>query len=166
MSVEPKTYNVVSTRVFDAPIEKVWKAWSESEQVKQWWGPTGFTCPVANMDFRVGGRTLVGMRAPAEYGGMDMFNTWTYTKIEPYERLEFTNNFSDKDGNKIKPAEIGLEAGIPDDVPHVITFKTVEGNKTEMTVTEYGYTEQQAHDLSKGGLEQCLDKMAASFAVA
>jgi uncharacterized protein YndB with AHSA1/START domain len=45
------THNMVVTRSFDAPVEQVWKAWSESEQVKRWWGPTGFTCPVAKMDF-------------------------------------------------------------------------------------------------------------------
>jgi len=80
------TKNMVLTRTFDAPLEKVWQAWSDAELVKQWWGPQGFTCPVADMDFREGGTSLVCMRAPAEYGGQDMYNTWTYTKIMPMQR--------------------------------------------------------------------------------
>jgi uncharacterized protein YndB with AHSA1/START domain len=158
-----KTYDVVVTRVFDAPVEQVWKAWSESEQVMRWWGPAGFTSPQAKMDFRVGGKSLVCMRAPKEFGGQDMFNTWTYQKIDPLERIEFILNFSDKEGNKLNPAKIGLPPGIPEDVPHVITFRKLADNKTEMTVTEYGYASPETVNISKLGLEQCLDKMAASF---
>ena len=47
---------------------------------------------------------------------------------------------------------------------HVITFKAAGDNRTEMTVTEYGYTSDQAHDLSKSGLEQCLDNIDAVLA--
>jgi uncharacterized protein YndB with AHSA1/START domain len=81
----------------------------------------------------------------------------------PNERIEYTFNFADKDGNKLTPAQIGVPPGVPEDGHHVITFKALAGNRTEMTMTEHGYTSAQAHDLSKAGLEQCLDKMAASF---
>ena len=67
MSTEPKKRDVIVTRVFDAPVEQVWNAWVEPEMVKQWWGPTGFTCPLAEMDFREGGTSLVCMRAPKEF---------------------------------------------------------------------------------------------------
>ena len=67
----------------------------------QWWGPEGFTCPVAKMDFREGGTSLVCMRAPKEFGGQDMYNTWSYRKIVPLERIEYILNFTDKDGEKI-----------------------------------------------------------------
>jgi len=129
----------------------------------RWWGPTGFTSPMAKMDFRVGGRSLVCMRAPKEFGGQDMFNTWTYQKIDSLERIEFILNFSDKDGNKLSPAKMGLPPGIPEDVPHVIVFRKLGENKTEMTVTEFGYASQETVNMSKAGLEQCLDKMATSF---
>ena len=45
---------MVVTRVFDAPRELVWKAWTDPKYVMQWWGPKGFTAPVCQMDFRVG----------------------------------------------------------------------------------------------------------------
>jgi uncharacterized protein YndB with AHSA1/START domain len=158
------TRNLVVTRIFDAPIEKVWKAWTDPGYVMRWWGPKGFTSPLAIMDFREDGTSLVCMRAPKEYGGQDLYNTWTYQKIVPLQRIEFILNFSDKDGGKLDPAKMGMPAGIPKDVPHVITFRTAGDTRTEMTVTEYGYTSDQAHDISKAGLEQCLDKMAVIFA--
>jgi uncharacterized protein YndB with AHSA1/START domain len=159
-----ETYDVVVTRVLDAPVEEVWKAWSDPAYVMRWWGPTGFTSPSAEMDFRVGGASLVCMRAPAEYGGQDFYNTWTYTTIDPHERIEFVSNFADEDGTHIDRAAMGMPPGVPFDVPHVITFEAAGEGRTEMTVTEHGYTTEQARDLSRAGMEQCLDKMAAIFA--
>ncbi len=155
--------DLVVTRVFAAPIELVWKAWTDPEHVMRWWGPDGFTSPVAKIDFREGGRSLVCMRSPE---GQDLYNTWTYRKIVPMQQIEFILNFADKDGKRVAPVTMGLPPDIPQDVRHVVTFKAMGDNKTEMTVTEFGYTSDQTFDLSKAGLEQCLDKMAASFAKA
>src|SRR5258705_5541695 len=102
-------------RVFDAAPEKLWNAWSEDYLVKQWWGPKGFTCPVANVNFKEGGTTLVCMRAPKEFGGQDIYNTWSYQRIVPLTRIEYILNFTDKDGNKLDPAAIGMPPGIPKD---------------------------------------------------
>lgn len=153
------TKDLTVTRTFDAPVEKVFKAWSESDLVKKWWQPDGFTTPVANMNFKEGEKSLLCMRSP---DGHDMYNTWTYSKIVPNERIEFVLNFSDKDGNKLDPAKIGMPPGIPADVRHVITFRSAGDNKTEMTVTEYGYTVAEVVEMSKAGLEQCLNKMATA----
>ena len=158
-----QTRNMTVTRTFDAPVEAVWKHWSDSDKVMKWWGPKGFTSPLAKIDFREGGVSLVCMRAPKEFGGFDMYNTWTYKKIVPHERIELVLNFSDKDGNKFDPAKLGLPPGIPADVPHVITFKSLGPNKTELTIVESGYTTDQAVEISKSGMEECLDKMALSL---
>jgi uncharacterized protein YndB with AHSA1/START domain len=155
--------DVVVTRVFEAPVERVWQAWVEPEMVKQWWGPDGFTCPLAEMDVREGGKSLVCMRAPAEFGGQDMYSTWAYTKIVPRQWIEYTFNFADQDGRKLTPAQAGIPDGVPEDGQNVVKFKALGGQRTEMTVTEHGYTSEQAHDISKLGLEQCLDKMAESL---
>jgi uncharacterized protein YndB with AHSA1/START domain len=58
-----ETFDVVVTRILDAPIEEAWKAWSDPGYVTRWWGPAGFTSPSAEMDFRVGGASLVCMCA-------------------------------------------------------------------------------------------------------
>jgi uncharacterized protein YndB with AHSA1/START domain len=159
-----QTFDVVVTRIFDAPVEEVWKAWSDPAYVTRWWGPAGFTSPSAEMVFRVGGASLVCMRAPTEYGGQDMYHTWTYTRIDPHERIEFVSNFASEDGTHLDPAAMGMPPGVPHDVPHEIVFKTAGDRGTEMTVTEHGYTTERARDLSHTGMEQCLDKMAAMFA--
>jgi uncharacterized protein YndB with AHSA1/START domain len=164
-STQTTQRDVVITRRFDAPIELVWKAWYEPESVKRWWGPQGFTCPVARMDFREGGTSLVCMRAPKEFGGQDYYNSWSYQKIVPLERIEYILYFVDENGKRIDPTSIGLPAGMPQEVQNLVTFKRA-GSQTELTVTEYGYPSDQIADLSKAGMEQCLDKMAAIFATA
>jgi pimeloyl-ACP methyl ester carboxylesterase/uncharacterized protein YndB with AHSA1/START domain len=155
--------DLVITRTFDAPVEEVWKAWSESEYIKQWWGPHGFTAPVAGIDFREGGTSLLAMSNP-DFG--TFYNTWTYTKIEPMKRIEFIHRFSDENGTTLTPSEAGLPMpdGIPDEVPHVVTFRPLDGNRTELTVKEFGYTTSHAAELSKMGMEQCLEKMADIYA--
>lgn len=105
-----------------------------------------------------------GACAPAEFGGRDLSHTWPYTRIDPYERIEFVSNFADTDRTHLDPAAMGMPPRVPRDVRHVITFKSVGDARTEMTVTEYGYTTEQARDISRAGMDQCLDKMAAMFA--
>jgi uncharacterized protein YndB with AHSA1/START domain len=155
------TKNMILTRLFKAPVEQVWNAWRDPEQVKQWWGPNGFTCPVAEIDFREGGRSLVCMRAPAEFGGQDLYNTWTYARIVPMQTIEFIQHFTDADGNRIEPASIGLPPDIPAEVPHVLVFRPLDAGQTDFTVTEYGYESDQTVEMSRMGMAQCLDKMAA-----
>jgi uncharacterized protein YndB with AHSA1/START domain len=104
-----------------------------------------------------------GRTSGGSYGGQDLYHTWTYTRIDPHARIEFISNFADKDGTHLDPAAMGMPPGVPHDVAQVITFKAAGDKRTEMTVTEYGYTTGQARDLSRAGMEQCLDKMAASF---
>lgn len=155
------SFDVVVTRTFDAPRERVWRAWSEAEEVMTWWGPQGFTSPSCRMDFREGGTTLVCMRSDQ---GWELYNTWTYRSIEPLERIEFDQGFADAEGNALVPAELGLPPGIPDVVHHVVSLSAIDDYTTELTVHEHGYPDIQTMELSKAGMEQCLDKMAASLA--
>ncbi len=161
ISSRAATHDLAVTRVLDAPVEEAWKAWTEPEYVMRWWGPTGFTSPRAKLDVREGGTSLVCMRAPAEYGGQDMYNTWTYRAVVPPERLEFELRFTDADGAPLDEASI--PPGVPSEVPHVVTLRPLEGGRTELAVQEFGYATAEARDISRAGLEQCLDKMAALY---
>jgi len=154
-----KKRDLVVSRLFDAPLELVWKAWTEPEHVMRWWGPNYFTSPTCEIDFREGGTSLVCMRSP---DGQDFYNTWTYRKIVPMQQIEFIQNLADKDGKRADPVKVGLRADFPQDVRTVITFKAV-GDKTELTMTEYGFPDTQMFELAELGLHQTLDKMAASF---
>ena len=152
--------DLVVVRTFEAPVAKVWQAWVDPELVKRWWGPTGWTCPLARMDVRPGGISLVCMRSP---DGFDMYSTWAYTKVRPQAYFEYVFNLADENGNKLDPAVFGFPPDFPRDARHDVVFTALGKGRTEMTMTEYGYTNDQLFDLSKAGLEQTLGKMAAIF---
>ena len=111
------------------------------------------------MDFRVGGTTLVSMKSP-DFG--ELFNTWTYSRIEPMRRIEFVVRFADGEGNRIEPSAMGLPPDVPSEVPHMVTFDDLGDGRTEMSITESGYTTQQSLEMSKAGQEQVVNKLAAS----
>lgn len=156
--------DLVIIRVFDAPIEAVWKAWTDPEQVMRWWGPTGFTSPSCKIDFREGGKFIFHMRAPKDFqGGQDFYTSGVYKKIVPLKLIEFTQGLSDKDGNRIDPATMGMPPDFPKEIPSALAFKRV-GDKTELTATEYGWTVGQMREMSESGLKECLDKLAEVLA--
>ena len=163
-----KTRDLTVTRIFDAPVELVWQAWTESEYVMKWWGPDHFTSPSARMDIRVGGASIVCMRAPKEFGGMDMYSTWVYREIAPMRRIEFVQNMSDEHGNLIDPATLGLPPEFPRDIRTVVEFRDLGDSRTELTVTEYNLptADTEMGRNAELGLNQTLDKMAAIFAKA
>lgn len=159
------TRDLVVTRVFAAPVDLLWKAWTDPEYVMLWWGPEHVTSPSAKMDFREGGTSLVCMRAPEDFGGQDMYSTWVYQKIVPLERIEFIQNLADKDGNQIDPANLGLPPEFPRDTRTIVIFKDLGNGKTEMTVTEYNMptADTEMGKNAELGLNQSLDKMAVSL---
>jgi len=77
----------VLTRVFDAPRDRVWKAWTEPARFAQWWGPKDFTNPVCRIDLRPGGAYYASMRSPE---GIDHPCHGEYLEIVPPERLVMT----------------------------------------------------------------------------
>lgn len=150
------------TRIFNASVEEVWKVWTKPEYVRQWWGPDNFICPFAEINFKEGSTSLVSMQAPKEFGGQVHYNTWSYTKIVHLQRIEFVMNLADKDGKKQKPTDVGMPNYFPEDIKTVVTFKAINPNETEMTVTEYADFGQMTH-FAKLGLEQALDKAALLY---
>lgn len=59
MSDTDKKHDLVIKRIVDAPLERVWKAWTDPAQVQRWWGPKDYTSPSCKLDLRVGGRYLL-----------------------------------------------------------------------------------------------------------
>ncbi|MGI0091490.1 MAG: SRPBCC family protein [Nitrososphaerales archaeon] len=144
-------------------MRAVWNAWVDPELVMKWWGPYRFTCPSADMHFHEGGTPLVCTRAPEEFGGQDIYSTWTYTKIVPMKRIAYIHNLADKSGSRVDPVKMGMPPDFPQDQLHVIVFNELSDAKTEVSVTEFGWTIGQMMDFSKMGMEQCLDKMARAL---
>jgi len=85
----------VYTRVFDAPRELVWKAWTDREHLMRWFGPKGFTLPVCSLDLRPGGVFHYCLRSA---DGKEMWGKWIFQEIVPPEKLVLIASFSDANG--------------------------------------------------------------------
>ena len=118
----PKEREITITRIFDAPRQLVWKAWTEPKHLAQWWGPKNFSNPVCEVVARVGGKWRIVMRAP---DGQEYPCGGVYHEILEPERLAFTNIAIDAEGN-----------------PIIDGFTTVlfaeEGGKTKITLHTRG----------------------------
>lgn len=132
--------NVVTiTRIFDAPVEEVWKYWTKPEYFKKWWGPKDFTCPAAEIDFRVGGKHLSCMRGEGAPGApvQDFWSTGTYKEIIPMKKIVVTDSFADERGDIVPSTHYGME-GFPLEMLVTIEFEEIEGGKTKMILTHSG----------------------------
>ncbi len=87
---------ITVTRYFNASPEQVWRAWTESELLDQWWAPKPWKAETKTMDFSEGGHWLYAMVGP---NGERHWATISFTKIETGKRFEVMNNFCDEEGN-------------------------------------------------------------------
>jgi uncharacterized protein YndB with AHSA1/START domain len=122
-----KSEPFVISRVFDAPREHVWKAWTEAAQLKQWWGPAGFKVHTCKVDLRPGGVFLYGMTTP---DGKDMWGRFVYREIQAPKKLVFIVSFSDPRGGVTRHP---WSADWPLQTLSTVTFEE-QGRKTKVTV--------------------------------
>jgi uncharacterized protein YndB with AHSA1/START domain len=141
------------TRLIDAPREKLFRAWTDPELLKQWFAPLPWTTPKAELDVRPGGANLVVMRGP---DGNEFPNRGVYLEIVPNERLVFTDAYS--------------EAWQPSEKPFmtvILTFED-EGGKTRYTarVRHWTVADREAHEKMgfHAGWGICADQLAALVA--
>jgi uncharacterized protein YndB with AHSA1/START domain len=156
-----ETERMVVTRIFDAPRELVWKAWTDPKYVMQWWGPKGCTAPVCKMDFRVGGKFLICMRTP---DGQEGWNGGEYHEIIPHEKIVSSMYFADAEGNRIDPAELELEHEAIEGAHDVVLFEDLGNGRTKLT---FMGNETMRNAIESGQLEgwkEILDKVAAIVA--
>lgn len=142
---------VVIERIFDAPQDLVWTLWTDPDHFKNWYGPTGFSIPVAEMDVQVGGKRRVCMASPD--GSMTMWTTGKFTVVDPTDKLAYTESISDKDDNIIS------QDGVPD-VTEVTVLLEAMDNRTKMTLTHAGIP---ADSPGKSGWEMAFDKLDAQI---
>jgi len=82
----PPDRDVVITRLFDAPRERIWAAWTDPEQIVKWWGPRGFSLTIHEMDVRPGGVWRSTMHGP---DGTDYLNDCVFTEVVPPARIAY-----------------------------------------------------------------------------
>lgn len=94
---DPSGKKLMITRSFDAPVEKVWKAWTEAELLDKWWAPRPYRAETKSMDFRVGGTWMYAMVGPE---GDKQWCRVDFTAIEEGKSFSADNAFCDEEGNK------------------------------------------------------------------
>ncbi len=142
----------VVEQILDAPADLVWQMWTNSDHFKQWYGPKGFSIPVAHLDVRVGGKRHVCMEMPSPNGPKQMWSIGEHLEIIPNQRLIYTESPSDADGNVIDPAAMGMP-GFPAVTQVTIVLEAI-GNQTKMTLTHVGVPAQASN-----GWGQAFSKM-------
>jgi uncharacterized protein YndB with AHSA1/START domain len=136
MTVKEK--DLVLKRVFNAPRERVWKAWTDPKRLAQWWGPAGFTNPVCEVDVRPGGAIRIDMRGP---GGTVYPMTGVYREVVAPERLVFTVSALDEKGSPLF------------EVLNTVTFAK-QGGKTLLTVRAQVVDKAAGADAYLEGMEE------------
>ena len=147
---------IVIGRIFDAPRDLVWRAWTDPEQLLRWWGPKTFTCPVFQMDLRVGGRYLYCMRSPE---GVDYWGTGEFREIVPLARLVWTDSFADAQGNVVPATHYGMSADFPLELLVTVAFETFGKAQTRLTLRHEGLPAGEMSDMTAAGWRESFDKL-------
>jgi uncharacterized protein YndB with AHSA1/START domain len=158
MNIPAQTVSVadrelILTRLVDAPREKLYRAWTDPALLKQWFAPEPWSTPVAELDVRVGGASLVVMRGP---DGNEFPNRGVYLEVAPNERLVFTDAYA--------------SAWEPSEKPFmtvILTFEDEDG-KTRYTARVRHWTIEDRKTHETMGFDQgwgkCTDQLAALVA--
>jgi uncharacterized protein YndB with AHSA1/START domain len=125
-----KTTEFVITRVFDAPRDLVWKAWTEPEHLAEWWGPKGCAVRVVKLDVRPGGTFHYAMQFKP---GHDMWGRFVYREIAAPSRLVYVSSFSDEKGGITRAPFSQLNDTWPLEVLNTLTLSE-RGGKTTITL--------------------------------
>jgi uncharacterized protein YndB with AHSA1/START domain len=140
---------IVVRRVFDAPREEVWRAWTESERLATWWGPRGWSTPPGKieMDVRPGGR----FRATSfsDEDGTEMTQEGGYREVVEPERLVF-----------VEAGEGAWHSG----AVTTVTFADLGGGRTEVVLRATIRTTGEERDAAEAGLAGAFDRLAEHLA--
>jgi uncharacterized protein YndB with AHSA1/START domain len=137
------------SRIFDAPRDLVFKAWTEPEHMVKWFGPQGFTSTVLRSELRPGGSYRVKMQEP---NGSDHFLQGVYQEIVVPARLVSTFAWADAAGNQIRPETI-------------LTLTLEElGTKTKLTLHQAVFESVTACDEHRSGWTSSFERLAEYLA--
>jgi uncharacterized protein YndB with AHSA1/START domain len=138
------------TRVFNAPRDLVFAAWTQPEQLAAWWGPKGFVNIECAMEVRPGGAWFRRMRSPE---GELFTKRGVYREVTPPERLVFTYVNEAADGTLEQETLV------------TVTFEA-EGARTRLTLRHTGFESEASRDSHEGGWSSCMERFAGHLAAA
>ncbi len=132
--------SIVITRVFAAPVERIFAAWTEPDLLKQWMGPGEVTVSIAEVDLKVGGSYTLVMNDPK---GATHIPSGTYEEIVLNEKLAFSWSWTDSE----EVTQVSIE------------LRKIDAGETELTLTHTGFAEAGVRDHHEEGWNGCLDKL-------
>ncbi|MGD9845212.1 MAG: SRPBCC family protein [Variibacter sp.] len=146
----PSDQEVMLTRVFDAPRQMVFDAFTKPELLKRWFGPRGWSLSQCEVDLKVGGKWRFVLRSPE---GQEMGMSGVWRELQPYDRMVHTESFDDFPGES-----------------QVTTVLTEKDGKTTLQATVL-YASKKVRDavIASGmehGAAESYDKLDAMFATA
>jgi len=133
-----KKKKLIIDRTFNAPIDKVWAAFTNPEILAKWWSPAGMMNYHTSTDVREGGEFRY------------CFESSVYQTINEPTYLSYIDNFTDSDGTPVPPAHYGIPGDVP--VPTLVEFVfTAKGDKTDMRITgENPYDDSMTENMTQG----------------
>jgi uncharacterized protein YndB with AHSA1/START domain len=146
----PSDQEVMLTRVFDAPRQMVFDAFTKPELLKRWFGPRGWSLSQCEVDLKVGGQWRFVLRSPE---GQEMGMSGVWRELQPYDRMVHTESFDDFPGES--------------QVTTVLTEK--DGKTTLQATVRYASKEVRDAVIASGmehGAAESYDKLSEMFATA
>jgi uncharacterized protein YndB with AHSA1/START domain len=145
---EATAQEITITRTYDAPRELLWRAWTEPEELAQWWGPPGWTTPLdsVTMDVRPGGAFRL---TSVDDQGVEMPVVGTYREVVQPERIVLE-----------EPAEEAWHEGSVS----VVTFTDLGDGRTEVALQATIQTTDEMRQNAERGMRETLDRLAGHLA--
>jgi len=138
---------IIATRVFNAPRELVFDAWTDQKHLAQWWGPDGFSTTTRSIDIRAGGVWRFVMHGP---DGRDYENRITYVEVMKPKRLVYRHG----GGEDVEPVQFEVE----------VTFEDL-GEQTKLTMRMvFPSAEERARVIREYGADKGLAQTLARLA--
>ena len=151
---------VVITRVFDAPRELVFAAWTDPWHLARWYAPDGCSVHFRTLDVRPGGTFHSCIRSP---GGHACWCTGVYREIVRPKRIVYTLAVADETGNPVEPAEVGMDPDWPRESVLTVTFAE-HGRGTLLTLHQTVSEALAKRTGAHPSWLQMLDRLAADLA--
>jgi uncharacterized protein YndB with AHSA1/START domain len=151
---------VLITRVFDAPRDLVFQAWTDPEHLQRWYAPRGCTIRFAALDLRQGGTFHSCIHTP---DGHDCWCKGTYLEVAAPERIVYTMAIADQHGNLLGPVEAGMDSDWPRETTVTVTFAEV-GGQTKLTLHQTVSEELAKRTGAHPSWIEMMDRLAEDLA--
>ena len=154
-AVTDKQEELVMTRVFDAPRERVFDILTKPEHLQKWWGPKGVSHPIVELDGRVGGQFFLGQRGG---DGAMHYEVGVVREITPPSRFVFAFHFADEKRRRVPLSWAGVPDGWEGEIVHEVTL-AAEGTRTRVTIRLTGFPSSKWGEMAKYGLAESFDRL-------